>query len=392
MNRSLHIGLVAQGGPGWAGGAEYIRNLLRALTGHAQVKALTILCAEAQVASWQPGTADEYKVFGVHQPTSNSILGRLLKRPNAAFGSAVGRAHCDFVYPFTYDNVSNVGVTLPLGDALGNCRWAGWIPDFQHRYLPQLFSEKEMNRRERGMVALVEEAPRVVLSSETAAADFRRFFPMHESKAEVLRFATYPHADWYADFNEDLGWLPPRFFLVSNQFWKHKNHLVLFEALRILAARGVRPAVVCTGALADFRDADFSNVILQTIHRSGLTRQVMLLGLVARRTQIELMRRCLAVVQPSLFEGWSTVVEDARVLGRPSILSDLDVHREQAPPGARYFPRADAEALASALAEAWETLTPGIDREAETNARALANTAVIRVGGRFMEIAQAAGA
>ncbi len=391
MSAPLHIGLVAQGGPGWAGGTEYIRNLLRALAA-AGIADRTVVCAESQRAAWKPTNADEYRLSTVPVKAAPSKIRSLFTSPNAAFSAAVRASGCGFIYPFTYDNVHNVGVTLPLGNALGRCRWAGWIPDFQHRHLPHLFSEKEVARRERGIAALADEAPRVVLSSEAAAADFRAAFPAQNSKAEVLRFATFPHADWYADSTEDLRWLPPRFFLVSNQFWKHKNHLVLFEALRILAARGIRPAVVCTGALADFRDADFANVILQTIHRSGLTSQVMLLGLVARRTQIELMRRCLAVVQPSLFEGWSTVVEDARVLGRPTILSDLDVHLEQSPPGAKYFSRDNPDALADALAEAWEILAPGIDSDAEKKARSLADAAIIGVGDRFIEIAHAAGA
>ncbi len=205
----------------------------------------------------------------------------------------------------------------------------------------------------------------------------------------MLTFATFPRADWYDDAacTEDLGWLPERFFVVSNQFWKHKNHLAVFEALRILRARGLRPVVVCTGQLHDFRDPDYANTILQTVHHSGISSQVLLLGLVARRTQIELMRRCLAVVQPSLFEGWSTVVEDARVLGKACILSDLAVHREQGPPGAKFFPRDSADALAEHMAEAWETLPPGPDRAVESAARQCAEARIAEVGRAFLAIA-----
>ena len=41
------------------------------------------------------------------------------------------------------------------------------------------------------------------------------------------------------------------------------------------------------------------------------------------------MRASIAVINPSLIEGWSTTVEEAKSLGVPLILSDIPVHREQ---------------------------------------------------------------
>jgi hypothetical protein len=41
------------------------------------------------------------------------------------------------------------------------------------------------------------------------------------------------------------------------------------------------------------------------------------------------MKYALAVLQPSLFEGWSTVIEDAKSMNQWVIASDITVHREQ---------------------------------------------------------------
>jgi hypothetical protein len=38
-----------------------------------------------------------------------------------------------------------------------------------------------------------------------------------------------------------------------------------------------------------------------------------------------------------LFEGWSTVIEDARGFGRPLIVSDIPVDREQADSDTIFF-------------------------------------------------------
>jgi glycosyltransferase involved in cell wall biosynthesis len=206
----------------------------------------------------------------------------------------------------------------------------------------------------------------------------------------VLRFCTAPVPEWIAGdplAAQAAYHLPDRFFLISNQLWKHKNHLLVLEALALLAARGLRPHVVCTGHPADFRDKNFVNVVLQRIHESGLAAQVALLGLVPRATQIQLMRRAVAVVQPSLCEGWSTVVEDARLLGQTVVLSDLEVHREQNPPGAKFFERTSAASLAAALAEVWSNGIPGPDPAREAQATAAARDAQLRFGRRFLEIA-----
>lgn len=387
----LKIGLIAQGGPGWAGGSEYTRNLLLALNRLGDDAIATLFCGSPLSEEWKAQDTGSPVVRVPVRKSGSSRLRRYFPQlQNRDFAKATSAGKCDFLYPFTYDNTYNIGVTLPLKGAVGKSRWAGWIPDFQHRFLPHLFAQKEINRRERGIAALLEEAECIVLSSKSAAADFETFFPAHARKAEVLSFATFPQRSWYEPCPEDVSWAPPRYFLVSNQFWKHKNHLVLFEALHLLALRNIRPLVICTGALVDFRDAEYTNTILQAIHKRRLGAQVMLLGLIPRRTQIELMRRALAVVQPSLFEGWSSVVEDCRVLGRPSILSDLPVHLEQNPPGARFFEKESPESLAEALEEAWATLTPGPDLEAEARARSQGEISIETVGRRFLQIAKKA--
>ena len=50
---------------------------------------------------------------------------------------------------------------------------------------------------------------------------------------------------------------------------------------------------------------------------------------ISREDQLGLMRDSLAVVQPSLFEGWGTVVEDAKTLGVQVLCSDIEIHHEE---------------------------------------------------------------
>ena len=372
-----HVGLIAVGGAGWMGGANYVRHLAAAIRAASPATRVSFVCGAPLAKDWRDA---EPRI-----DLKPSLFARLLGGDTSMRG-ALERAGVEFVYPLTYDNEYNLGLSFPLAAQLGATRWAGWIPDFQHRALPELFPPDEIRRRDANIAQLTAEAPRIVLSSESAAADFRAFYPEHAAKAAVLTFATTPF-DLAENDRVEFAETPPRFFLVCNQFWKHKNHLVLFEALQILRSRGVRPLVLCTGQLDDYRDRAYAESIRTALARDGLGGQVTLLGLIPRARQIALMRRALAIVQPSLFEGWSTIVEDARALGRPCLLSDLAVHREQNPPGARYFPPRSPEALADLLAEAWADWPAGPDLAAEAAANARVQTRLVEVGHRFLEIA-----
>jgi len=57
------------------------------------------------------------------------------------------------------------------------------------------------------------------------------------------------------------------------------------------------------------------------------------------------MKNALAVIQPSLFEGWSSVVEDAKAMNQNLIVSALKVHKEQLGNQAYYFNPNDEKEL-----------------------------------------------
>jgi glycosyltransferase involved in cell wall biosynthesis len=62
-----------------------------------------------------------------------------------------------------------------------------------------------------------------------------------------------------------------------------------------------------------------------------------------------LLQGCAALINPSLSEGWSTTVEEAKSSGTPMILSDLPVHREQAADRAAFFDPKSCDQLADLL-------------------------------------------
>lgn len=227
-----------------------------------------------------------------------------------------------------------------------------WIPDFQHRYLRELFSAEEYRLREE-LFGRIAKQRDVLLSSEDCRSHFEEIYPESAARLSVWQFCAQIPETMLAIDPEEVRkryQLPEAFFLVSNQFWKHKDHHLVINALDDLGNTDVRPIVVFTGALHDQRGENHIDKFLQAIQERGLHHQVRILGFLPRCDQIALMRRALAVIHPSRFEGWSTVVEDCRSLGQRLILSDLAVHREQDPPASIFFPVGDSKSLASKIA------------------------------------------
>jgi glycosyltransferase involved in cell wall biosynthesis len=388
----MHVGLLMQGGTQSIGSAGYIRNVAAAFhearQAHPQLR-ISLIHSEPLPAD----LLSQFRVFcddvideSKRGPVS-SIANRI--RWRAGRHGLFGQRNQRFV-----DFIRELGVTFlyPYGevDSAGDgFRSAAWIYDFQHVHLPHFFNSEQLASRNRLFKSVAEGASRVVLSSESARHDFVSAFPNASSKARIVQFATMPESKWFtgdADAVCRSYGLPQRFFVVPNQWWQHKNHTLVFSALAILKQRGIAPNIVFTGHMYDGRKPAHLDDMLQLISVNSLRETTWLLGLIPRADQIQILRNCVAIVQPSLFEGWSTVVEDARCLGKPAILSDLDVHVEQHLPGAVIVPRSDAAALADAMEQAW--LNPqGINTSVGAANSVSHAVAVARFSQQLMDLA-----
>ena len=228
----------------------------------------------------------------------------------------------------------------------------GWIPDFQHKRLPNFSTPRENARRDREFANLCRHCTRVIVSSHDALNDLKTFYPNCAPKARVLQFvASAPDIRDLPSQNEiaQKYGLSSSFFFLPNQFWAHKNHRVVLEALHILKNNGHNIQVAVTGNPDDYRSPGFFDSLMRMARELGVSENFRVLGLVPYADLMSLMNGALAVINPSLFEGWSTTVEEAKSLGKYVILSDIPVHREQAPDGGIYFDPHNGESLAQAF-------------------------------------------
>ena len=378
---SLRIGIVDQTSTGWTAASVYSQTVL---------SSLDAACTAASVELFFFSASDT-AVHGKYQATKIRLAAsdylpaerqfRRLLRLNDKSHSLRGEARLRKLLHlrseadvFGMAQQNGINVLLPLLDLPPwdiEPRTIGWIPDFQHVHLPQFFGETDLEHRNTTFGRLAEKATAVMLSSRAASNDFAVFAPKQAHKARVVPFPSllaFRSLDSYPAVTRAQFNLPEKFALVANQFWAHKNHALVIKALAMLHEMNINIPVVMTGLPSDHRDPTNKNFssLLQAIATAGLNSQITILGLVPYNDLINLMRLAALVIQPSRFEGWSTVVQDAVALGRPLLCSDIDVHREQVPNALGFFPTDRADVLADLLSAHWGSLNPGPDTNLET--------------------------
>jgi glycosyltransferase involved in cell wall biosynthesis len=354
-------------GTDWQGGQTLVTNAIRALKQARPGAARTYVLGDPSPATEAYMRATGADGVVAYTPPARSSVSRIasaalirLKSHNLTLERALVRS----------------GVQALIGESviwhLGKVANVGWLWDFQHLHLPELFSQREIARRERNFTRTLRLADRV-LATCSVERDATAFAPAYASKIRTIQPLTQIESCIYS---RDPGAvidtydLPTRFFYTPGQFWLHKNHRRLFEALHVLAQRGVRPHVVLTGGTLEYRDPHYFSTLMQYVTAHQLHEQVHYLGSVPRDDVFDLIRQSICVVNPSLFEGWGYAVDEAASVGKRILASDIAAHREQAAPACEYFDPLDTEDLAEKLTHVWDTGQPGPDVELETRARA----------------------
>lgn len=351
----IRVAFTLIGGKNWTGGYNYLLNLVCALSEHASDRILPILFFGTDMD--EKDVAPFEQIAGavvIRNAVFNEVYKgkRLRKALLTGCDQMAAKAFAAQSIDVVFESAQFYGWRFPISTV-------AWFPDFQHRYLKHLFSFTSYWKREIGFRTQVLSGRQVMLSSEDARQDCEKFYPRAKGRTHVVRFAvpTTKSIDMTtARAVADVYALPELFFFLPNQFWTHKNHKCVIEALRILKLRGSEVVVAASGKQADPRDPQHFSRLKLLIEKYGLEENFRLLGLIPSAHIPALMRSCAALINPSTFEGWSTTVEEAKAMGTPMILSSLPVHKEQSK-DAIFFAPDSPKQLAAILDEFSLTLS-----------------------------------
>lgn len=347
MDKRNEIALIYIKSKAWMGGTYYVQNLISALAflPDEQRPIINVVCEDKyEFNELEQITKYPYLSFS-HQNWNRRLIVRIIEKILSLiypfhFGSLQGFKISETRNKVIFPVISRVQVKDRTGALV-------WIPDFQEKYYSHLFSNADIKNRNKFCMCAIHNNVPIVFSSQNAQEDFFKFYPKAKNETYVLPFAvTLP--DFSHENIEGLKrkyGITKKYFFCANQFWEHKNHLFLFEAFRKLKLLGGDFQLVCSGALKDYRNSNYANQIKSFLVENNMEDDIRILGFIERTEQLCLMEHSYSMIQPSLFEGWSTVVEDAKALNKFIFLSNLKVHLEQAPLNVCYFNPTDVEEL-----------------------------------------------
>jgi glycosyltransferase involved in cell wall biosynthesis len=338
----------------WAGGIIYVQNIIRALNFLEDIEKPEVVVFYGFDSPINDVKSIDYPYIEYYQVSSPDIFKKIFYRikriltGKSAFFDLLPKV----VYPYN-DKIF-----------LGKSR-IDWIPDFQERYLPHMFSKEEIQSRLRDQIIMSKAGGVVIFSSQDALNDFGKFYPDHNCDLRRLRFASmlpeYQHIELptlQAKYE-----IAGTYFMSPNQFWKHKNHITLLEAIALLKNDNLDFQVVLTGSQSDPRNKEYFQTLKDFIEKNQIERWIKFLGFIDRSDQLALMYHSRAIIQPSLFEGWSTVVEDTKAMNQFIILSDIPVHREQISENCNFFDPHSSEQLATKMRESMLNIPEKVDTD-----------------------------
>lgn len=243
------------------------------------------------------GSAFKRVVHGIDQ-------GRSLK------GIQADLLFCPFTAPFSYDP------RVPLVSV---------IYDLQYHYYPQFFSPEDRRCRDKNFRETCRLADRLICISEYVRETVLELSNLNPQRVVSIPIQLpnrlhKPLSESITPLLERYHLKEEEFLLYPANFWPHKNHQMLFTAFGMYCARHPHShlTLVCTGALDEQKGA-----LEQAVRRMGLQGRIFLPGFVSDEEFAAILVSCLALVFPSLYEGFGMPILEAMAFGKPVICSNV---------------------------------------------------------------------
>jgi glycosyltransferase involved in cell wall biosynthesis len=224
--------------------------------------------------------------------------------------------------------------------------------DLQHRlqpFFPEVSSNGTWRHREQVLTELLRRATYVVVGNDRGKTELERFYGIDSSRIRRLAhptpaFALEAEPELTQALPKSLA-LPRDYLLYPAQFWPHKNHVLLLDAIKLLAERDnlTVPVVFCGS------DKGNGRYVREEVNRLGLSTQVFFLDFVDRETLVALYRNARALIYLTLFGPENLPPLEAFALGCPVVASAVPGSEEQLAGAALLVDPLDVEEVAAGI-------------------------------------------
>ena len=252
------------------------------------------------------------------------------------------------------------------------------VRDLQHRLqpeFPEVSADGAWEWREFLFSHLIAGAVRVVADSEAGREDIVRLYGLDAAAAarvDVVPYTLPPGLEQPTAAEVErvrtAHDLPARYLFYPAQFWPHKNHERLIEALSLLDGPSAEVPLVLTGSRGgDLRAAQFDRVMARA-RELGVDGRVRWLGYVPAEDISPLYAGAEALVMPTFFGPTNIPQIEAWFLGCPVITSAIHGIPAQVGDAALLADPRSAEEIAGCIRRVLEE--PGLRAELVQRGRA----------------------
>jgi glycosyltransferase involved in cell wall biosynthesis len=247
-------------------------------------------------------------------------LGRSLER-NAPDGAAyLNASH----FPLEY--TAHMRWLFRRGDVSP----AFFIHDLLPIHQPQYFWPKEPERHQRRLDHIRQLRGRGVVASSTVASQVRAYFARDGYSIPLLEIALPVAPIFQTPRRIDPRLTSRPYFVVCGTIEPRKNHLLLLSIWREMAKDPLNtPALVIVGK----RGWNAEAAIAALERSQDISRHIVEVSGLSTPALKQLMDNAIALLAPSLSEGFGLPVSEAATMGLPVIASDISTYRERTGPG-----------------------------------------------------------
>jgi glycosyltransferase involved in cell wall biosynthesis len=247
---------------------------------------------------------------------------------------------CDYIFPFN---------NFPI-KPLTKTKLISWIPDFQHKIYKHNFSFLNLILREFRFKLINKNSDLLILSSNDALKDYKKFYIKRAKKVEIIPFVSVIEERYNnKEILKKYNLIENKYLIVSNQFHLHKNFEIVISSFEKFFSTNKDYKLVITGT-AGKKNSYYSN-ILDMINDKKSKSNIIFTGFLNKSDVLSLIYFSKSLIQPSKFEGWNTAIEDCKSMGVPVIASNISVHKEQLGQSGNYFDLSDNSSLLKILTE-----------------------------------------
>jgi len=204
------------------------------------------------------------------------------------------------------------------------------LHDLQEKYYPENFTVAQRIWRDFVNKSLSRTAGGIICESVQVKSDIQRFLSIDETKISVIPappasafLLEHVNSIEFKRAAQDLV-LPEQFLFYPAQFFPHKNHIRLVEALSLILRAYPQCHLVLTGQ----KKYEFERV-MGRVNELGVQDRVQHLGYVETDILAAVYLRATLVAVPTLFESISIPVYEAFRLGVPVCASNILALPEQ---------------------------------------------------------------